>query len=184
VASIGGIRRLVVCAGAFVFRPRPRQTSPLADSPGLARPSAVGAQTRAITPATQVNAARLYIMQDRESAHPSAGHGFGDQRGRASRYRTSWVARAAGGSTASSDPLGCKQPALKADVGSCSATSPIAVLQSPRSTSLGRVEAAAPGSCSGTIRAVSGPRLPDVRRASAPVSEARLVRDANRLPLR
>jgi len=72
----------VVCAGAFVFRPRARQTSPLADSPGLARPSAVGAQTRAIYSRDAGQRRPALHMQDRESSHPSAGHGFGEQEAR------------------------------------------------------------------------------------------------------
>jgi hypothetical protein len=62
------------------FRPRARQTSPLADSPGLARPSAVGAQTRAIYSRGAGQRRPALHMQDRESAHPSAGHGFGELR--------------------------------------------------------------------------------------------------------
>jgi hypothetical protein len=73
-----------------------------------------------------------------DSARRRAGSALGDQQGRASRCRTSWVERAAGGSAASSDPLGGKHPTLQAGVGSCSPTSPIAVLQSPRRRSQAR----------------------------------------------
>jgi hypothetical protein len=69
----------------------------------------------------QIGRAALH-MQLADSAHRHVRPGSGDQQGR-SRCRARWVARAAGGSVASSGSLGCKHSAFKTDVGSCLPTS-------------------------------------------------------------